>query len=237
MVSTSCFVLAGTPPKLRAGLTPPPCASQVYFDGIFSPCLNAGDVSSSASAVCAMSSPPAMNAMVTDLCRCVDLPCRGLITRDNRPSYDRRWIASNARRAPVPLGRLLERMRECKHLRFAEVPSADLETDGEARAAEAARDGDGRQAVDVEWLRVAQRRCNSSRRRHCWIDGRLFNLLRQDRRRRCDEQIDVQENGGNRAAQTIEFSPPFDVGGGRDAGATFESLPCEGLVQLRCLRE
>src|SRR5215475_9658145 len=111
MVSTSCFVLAGTAPKLSAGLTPPPCASQVYFDGIFSPCLNAGDVSSSANAVCAMSSPPAMNAT-------------------------------------VPLGRLLECMRERQHSRFAEVRSADLQTDRETGAAEAARNGNGRQAVD-----------------------------------------------------------------------------------------
>src|SRR5262245_4187594 len=123
MVSTSCFVLAGTPPKVRAGLTPPPCASQVYFDGIFSPCLNAGDVSSSANAACAMSSPPAMSAMVTNVCRCMDLPCRGVTIKDNLESYDWGQIASNARGALVPLGRLLECMPEREHLRFAEVRS------------------------------------------------------------------------------------------------------------------
>ena len=58
----------------------------------------------------------------------------------------------------MPLGRLLECVRERKHVRLAEVRSADLETDGEASAAEAAWNGNGRQAVDIEWLRVAQLR-------------------------------------------------------------------------------
>src|ERR1041384_2015604 len=102
-------------------------------------------------------------------------PCRGLTIRDKRQSYDRRQIASNGRRASMPLGRLLECVRECKHLRFAETRSADLEADWEATTAEAAWNGNGRQTVDIEWLRVAQRGRNSSRRRHWWIDGRFFN--------------------------------------------------------------
>src|SRR5262245_48346612 len=41
MMSTSACVLAGTPPKTSAGLTA--CgASQVYFDGMLPPALNAG---------------------------------------------------------------------------------------------------------------------------------------------------------------------------------------------------
>src|ERR1041385_401386 len=73
MVRTSCFVLAGTPPKLSAGFTPPPCASQVYFDGILSPCLKAGDERSSADAACAPRNPPSTRAIVRHVCRFMDL--------------------------------------------------------------------------------------------------------------------------------------------------------------------
>src|SRR6185503_6774018 len=230
MVSTSCFVLAGTPPKVRAGLTPPPGASQVYFDGIFSPCLNAGDVSSSANAACAMSSPPAMNAMVADICRCMDLPCRGLMTRDNRQSYDRRRIASNVRRAPVPLGRVLEGLRERKHSRFAEVRSADLETDRETTAAEAAWNGNGRQAIDVERLRVAQRRRDAAGRRHRRIVHGFVNGLRQNRRRWRHQQIDGGKHVCHCAPQPIQLSLSLDVRGYRDFRAAFDALPRRRLV-------
>src|SRR5678815_4351853 len=230
MVSTSCFVFAGTPPKLRAGLTPPPCASHVYFDGIFSPCLNAGDVSSSATAVCAMSSPPAMNAMVSNVCRCMDLPCRGWTMKDNRRSYDRLRIASNAGRAPMPVGRLLERMRERQHSRFAKARSADLETDGKARAAEAARDGDGRQAVDIEWLRVAERGRDAARCRYRRIAHRVFDRLRQDRGRRGHEQIDGRKHLSYCSAQSIQLSLPLDVRGRRDPRPAFDALTCGRLV-------
>src|ERR1051325_149788 len=97
MVNTSCFVVAGTPLKFSAGLTPPPCASQVNFDGIFSPCLNAGEVSSSADAACAMSSPPRTNASVFMLL------LDGGSSQNNPTSYGAPLDCVNvARRGPSP---------------------------------------------------------------------------------------------------------------------------------------
>src|SRR4029079_14592489 len=153
---------------------------------------------------------PAMNAMVTNVCRCMELPCRGLTIRTNRRSYDRRWIASNVRGAPVPLGRLLECVRERKYSRFAEARSADLQTDRETGAAEAARNGNRRKAVDIEWLRVAQRRRDATRCRYRRIAQRVFNRLRQDRRRRRHEQIDGRKHLRDRPAQAIQLSLPLD---------------------------
>src|SRR5262245_12297571 len=121
-------------------------------------------------------------------------PCRGLTIRNKRRSYDRRQIASNGRRAPMPLGRLLERVRERKHARFAETRPADLETDWEASTAEAAWNGNGRQAEDVEWLRVAQRRRDAPWWRYHRAVYRFFDGLGQDRRCRRHEQIDGRKH-------------------------------------------
>ena len=65
---------------------------------------------------------------------------------------------------------------------------------------------------------------------------RIVYRLRQNRRRRRDEQTDVREHAGNRAAQTIELALPFDVGRRRDASTAFDALARRRLIELRRLR-
>src|SRR6185295_5974073 len=142
------------------------CASQVYFDGIFSPCLKAGVESSSADAACAISNPPTTSATVRHVCLFMDLLCRGSVNNKLK-SYGGPQIASNGRAAPMPLGRLLECVGQGEDLRFTETRPRDLQADGQSAATEAARDRDRRQPEDVERLRVAKRRCDSTRCRHC----------------------------------------------------------------------
>ena len=168
IVSTSCLVLAGTPPKLSAGLTPPPGASQVYFDGIFSPCLNAGEVKLERR--CGLRHEQSSYDECNNQRR-LSMHGSPLLSFDVKTTWNRdggRSIASNARHAAVPVGRSLECMREREHVRFTETRSADLQTDRKARTAEAARNGNGRKAVDVEGLGIAQRRRDTAR----WRDKR-----------------------------------------------------------------
>ena len=78
----------------------------------------------------------------------------------------------------MPFGGLLISVGELQDDRFAAGRAADLEADGQTRAREAARDGDGREAIGVERGAIAKVQPPLNRQRI--ISGGLQDRARRD---------------------------------------------------------
>src|SRR5262245_50510797 len=118
------------------------------------------------------------------------------------------------RRPPrVPLRRVLVGVRNAEHRRFGEMVATDLKTDRQARCGESARNGNRRQAIDVERGRIDQATETSARRRsdtsrRWWRDERSNAPLG-----RRDEDIDGGEDVLDLSTYHIELPPRLGVGG------------------------